>query len=194
MSRIILLSGSQRQESFNTRLLEHLTLGMAGYTEIDLLSTQDINLPIFNQDLEHDASVSAQLEVLHGRFQQANGLIIASPEFNRLPSPFLKNTLDWVSRQSYIKPQLPNPFYNLPVLLCSASTGWSGGAMGLTALRNMLAYMGALVNGEQICVPYIQQLWNGSNFSFDPVFEDTIFSILERFVRLVLQLSSKEDC
>ena len=192
MSRIILLSGSQRKESFNTRLLEHLILGLAGYAEIDMIPAQEINLPVFNQDLEHEVSVSAEVEALHARFQKADGLIIASPEFNRLPSPFLKNTLDWISRQAYIKPHMQNPFHNLPVLLCSVSTGWSGGAMGLAALRNMLAYLGALVSGEQICVPHGHQNWNGNSFEFDPVYDGIIFSILERFVTLVIQLSSEE--
>ena len=193
MSRILLFSGSQRKASFNTRLLHHLAMGLAGCVEIDMLAAHEIDLPLFNQDLESDPAIAEHIVALHARFLRADGLIIASPEFNCLPSPFLKNTIDWISRQAYIHAEVQNPFHGCPILLCSASTGWSGGAVGLTSLRTLFAYLGALVVGEQICIPYVQQAWNGAEYCFDTLLEDNIYSVLDRFIGLVLQQSTTEN-
>jgi chromate reductase len=193
MSRLLLFSGSQRRESFNTRLLAHIAIVLAGHAEIDILTPCDVDLPLFNQDLENEPGVAERVTALHARFMRADGLILASPEYNCLPSPYLKNAIDWVSRLAYLHPNAQNPFRGKPVLLCSASTGWSGGTVGLTSLRALLAYLGALAVGEQICVPYAQQAWSGTMYNFDPLFEEYIQSVLDRFIGLASRQPSMEN-
>lgn len=180
MSRVLLFSGSQRRGSFNSRLLAHLAVGLMGRLEIDVLD--DADLPLYNQDLEDDAEVVEQVAALYERFSRAGGVIVASPEYNSLPTSYLKNTIDWISRLPRIHPGLASPFYGRPVLLCSASTGWSGGAIGLTATRTLFAYLGAVVLGEQISVPYADQSWTGSAYAFDPAFQAYIAGVLSRFI------------
>jgi chromate reductase len=192
MSRLLLFSGSQRSGAFNTRLLEHIAVVLAGHAELDILTPCDVDLPLFNQDLENEPEVAERVTALHSRFMRADGLILASPEYNCLPSPYLKNAIDWVSRLAYLHPNAQNPFRGKAVLLCSASTGWSGGAVGLTSLRALLAYLGALTVGEQICVPYAQQAWSGTAFNFDPLFEEYIQSVLDRFIGLASRQPSLE--
>lgn len=193
MSRFLLLSGSQRQESLNARLLEHIAITLTGRADIDVLKPQEVCLPLFNQDLEDDVAIAAHVRTLHARFMRADGLILASPEYNCLPSPYLTNLIAWVSRLAFTQSAVQNPFRGRPILLCSASTGWSGGAIGLTALRTLLAYLNALVVGEQICLPYAGDAWNGMEFNFDPLFEDHIRSLVDRFVELATGRPSLEN-
>ena len=68
MSTLLLISGSQRRESWNARLLDHLAFFLQWQCAVDLLEPRSMGLPLFDQDLEADADVLATLTALHQRF------------------------------------------------------------------------------------------------------------------------------
>ena len=160
MTRLLLLCGSQRRSSLNARLLDEVAARIPQGISIDRLQPAQIDLPLFNQDLEHDPAVLARLRALHTRFAAADALVLASPEYNGLMTPFLKNIVDWVSRLPRIDPDAPDAFLDCPVLLCSATPGWSGGGLGMAALRALFGHVGAIPFGETICLPYAEQAWD----------------------------------
>lgn len=190
MKPLLLCSGSQRQESFNTRLLQHIRAHIPPDSTVDEIGATEVDLPLFNQDKEDEPLVVGQVLDLHQRFARAGGIVIASPEYNCLPSPYLKNLIDWVSRLAFLLPEVSQPFRGKPVLLCTATTGWSGGAVGLNTLRTLLAYLGADVMGEQICVPYAREAWNDSDatYDFDPVFRQHINRVVTRFLAMTQEI------
>ena len=65
-------------------------------------------------------------------FKAADGLLIASPEYNSAISGTLKNVLDWVSRTAPGEKPL-ECFKGKVAALCSASTGALGGIRGLAS-------------------------------------------------------------
>lgn len=110
-----------------------------------------------------------------------------SPEYNGSVSPYLKNTVDWVSRlqrvlgdQGYI-----NPFFNKPLFLACAAPGGSGGVLGLQSARNLFGYLGSLVLAEQIKLPYAAGAWDEDGSFADPFLNESIQKILARFGRVV---------
>ncbi len=167
MSTLLLISGSQRRESWNARLLDHLAFFLQWQCAVDLLEPRSMGLPLFDQDLEADADVLATLTALHQRFSQCSGIIVACPEYNGQATPLLKNTIDWVSRLAHIDARFGNPFLNKPVLLCSASTGWSGGALVIQNLRALFGYVGAMVMGPSIGIARAPDQWTADGFQFD---------------------------
>ena len=181
MAQLLLLSGSQREASFNTRLLNHI----AGHIEngCSFLAAAPFakHLPLFNQDLENDPLVRNQVAKLHQVFMACDGIVVASPEYNGQLTPYLKNMVDWVSRLAYIDPAFANPFVDKPVLLCSASTGSSGGAMGIPFARALFGYVGGLVFGETVCIPFVHQAWTEAGYFFDDDLEERIQSVSHRF-------------
>ena len=184
MTRLLLVSGSQRRESLNARLLRHLAEPLEGRCDIELLEPQDVDLPLFNQDLEADPAVMRRVHSVHQRFQRCHGLIVASPEYNGQLTPYLKNLIDWVSRLAYIDTRFVNPFIDRPVLLCSASSGWSGGALAIPQARSLFGYVGCLVIGDTVCVPNAGQAWTDAGYMFDPFFDEQIQIATERVLRL----------
>jgi NAD(P)H-dependent FMN reductase len=112
-------------------------------------------------------------------------MIVACPEYNGLITPYLKNTIDWVSRLQYIDESCSNAFIDKPVLLVSASTGWSGGAVGLPSARTLFGYIGCHVLGGAISIPNIQQYLIGSELNFDQNYENLIAFHLQRFKELL---------
>ena len=74
----------------------------------------------------------------------ADGVLIATPEFNwTIPAP-LKNMIDWISRF----PADQQPFYRKPVAMLSATTGPLGGARVQYDLRRSLASLNVLAMGK----------------------------------------------
>jgi len=184
MSRVLLISGSRRQSSFNSRLLDHLESGLMWQSEVDRLMPHEVSLPIFDQDLECDAVVVKQVATIHARIAQSHALIIASPEYNGQPTPYLKNIVDWVTRLPHIDNQFDNVFLDRPVLLCSASTGWSGGALAIPHLRALFGYVGANVVGQTICIPHADQHWTDGDYVFNEAVQLQIGAAMERVLKL----------
>jgi NAD(P)H-dependent FMN reductase len=184
LPRILLLPGSPRRESYNARLLDDFSLRLAGRCQVDLLAPSQVDLPLFNQDLEGDATVLARVAALHRRFSASHGFIVASPEYNGQLPPYLKNLIDWVSRLAYIAPKHGNAFVDRPVLLCSASTGSSGGAVGIAHGRALFGYIGCVVIGDTVCIPHAGQAWTGDGYAFNDHQHEQIDGALERVLRL----------
>ncbi|CAM5523875.1 NADPH-dependent FMN reductase [Streptomyces canarius] len=91
---VLAISGSLRRDSLNTTLLrEAERLGPHHHFDhYDGLG----RLPHFNEDEEHPAP-SAVID-LRRRVQEADAVLIASPEYNASIPGALKNALDWLSR------------------------------------------------------------------------------------------------
>jgi NAD(P)H-dependent FMN reductase len=183
---LLLVAGSQRAQSFNARLLADFAQRLQGRCRIDLLGPADIDLPLFNQDLEAVPEVLARVSALHRRFAASHALVVASPEYNGQLPPVLKNLIDWVSRLAWIDAGHTNPFVDRPVLLCSASTGSSGGALAIPHARALFGYVGCLVIGDSVSVPHADQAWTGDGYAFAPWFEAQIEGALGRVLRLAV--------
>jgi len=182
MTRVLLFSGSQRQESFNTRLLQRFEFSLQWQCAVDWIAASQVRLPLFDQDLEGDVAVRQEVAGLLHRVAACDALIVASPEYNGQPTPFLKNTIDWITRLAHIDPSYANPFVDKTVLLCSASTGWSGGAVAMPHLRALFGYIGCNVMGTAICIPNAQSKWSVEGYVFSDDTEAQIESALHRLL------------
>jgi NAD(P)H-dependent FMN reductase len=153
--RILVLSGSIRAASFNTRLagLVAKRAALEG-ADVAQISLADYPLPIFDQDLEKEKGVPQEARRLKTLFQRHDAIFIASPEYNTAVTPLLKNTLDWVSRLSDSGEPPAAAFRNRVFALGAASPGALGGIRGLMGLRTILEIgLGALVIPEMVTVP-----------------------------------------
>jgi len=122
------LSGSLRADSTNTKLMHNAArlFGPAEFTRGDL------RLPLYDGDVEDASGAPDAATRLHRQIEQADAIIISTPEYNKALSGVLKNALDWVSR---IK---PNPWAGKPVAVVSAAGGRSGGETAQFTLRHCL--------------------------------------------------------
>ncbi|MEI7455597.1 MAG: NAD(P)H-dependent oxidoreductase [Nitrosomonadales bacterium] len=182
---ILLFPASLRAHSYNRLLLDYLADYLSPACKIDMLDPAEFTFPLFNQDLESSEEVIAEVAGIYHRFNQADGMIIASPEYNGHVSPYLKNTLDWVSRLQRIRnPIFPaNPFLNKPLLLTSASTGWTGGLLGLQDARSIMGYLGCLVMQNQLCISNADAVLPAGNF--EDSFANYMKQTVQQFQTLV---------
>jgi chromate reductase, NAD(P)H dehydrogenase (quinone) len=180
---VLLVPGSLRAESFNLRLLREMARRLEGRCRIDLLNPREVDLPLFDQDLETQPPMIERVAAVHRRFAAAHGLIVACPEYNGQLTAYLKNLIDWVSRLAYLHRDWVNPFLDRPVLLCSASTGSTGGAVAVPHARALFGYIGSVVLGPTVSVSHAQQGWSPEGFRFAPHFDSHIDASCERLLR-----------
>ena len=188
--RLLLFPASLRRDSHQRRLIDYMAALLDGCCEIDILQAGEVGLPLYNQDLEDSESIRAEIVAVHDRFGAADGIVVASPEYNSHVSPYLKNTLDWISRLARIDERFAavNPFAEKPLLLSCASTGWTGGIVGLSDVRAIFAYLGCLVVTDQICISDADHWCRDGAFAFDPGFAGHIERVLATFLSLVVRL------
>ena len=132
--KVLGICGSLRKASLNMVALrachELLPQGMT----LQITSIADI--PMFNQDVL-DAGMPEPVKRLRGEITAADGVLLASPEYNFSVSGPLKNAIDWGSRA-------PNQvFQDKPVAMFSCTPGPHGGARVQYDLRRILSQLWA---------------------------------------------------
>src|SRR5262249_3209515 len=86
-------------------------------------------------------------EELARRVRAANGILLATPEYNYSIPGTLKNAIDWISRMK------PYPTQGKSIFLVGTSIGHVGGYRGLWQTRIPLAGCGAFVYPEMSGLP-----------------------------------------
>jgi len=137
-TRIAVIVGSLRKESFNRQLADALP-GLAPDVEFTQLRIDD--LPPYNQD--DDAAQPAPAKRLKAEIAAATGLIFVTPEYNRSMPGLLKNAIDHASR-----PYGQSAFKGKPAGVLGVSVGAAGTAMAQQHLRNVLAYLDVPTLGQ----------------------------------------------
>lgn len=92
-TKLFALSGSLRQHSSNTQLLQAVVVAAPPTISIDLYQSLQ-ELPHFNPD--EDPQAYPALLDLFQRVRVADGLIVSTPEYARGVPGSLKNALDWL--------------------------------------------------------------------------------------------------
>ncbi|WP_435104557.1 NADPH-dependent FMN reductase [Arhodomonas sp. AD133] len=128
MTRIVALPGSLRRHSFNAALLRAAAELVPDGTELDIASIAAI--PLYDGDLEAEHGIPGPVAELKERIRNADGLLLATPEYNNAMPGVLKNAIDWLSRPPA---DIPAVFGNRPVAVLGATPGRAGTILAQTA-------------------------------------------------------------
>jgi chromate reductase len=133
VTTLIGLSGSLRAGSFNTALVRAAVGLMPEGTQ--LLAKTIHGIPLYDGDVEAASGIPAAVRELGDAIANADGLLLATPEYNNsLPGAF-KNAIDWLSRIE----DGPRPiFTGKPVALIGASPGGFGTLLAQNAWLSVL--------------------------------------------------------
>ncbi len=138
MTKIVVIVGSLSKGSINKKLATNLEEMMPSSVET---SRADIDLPLFDYELESDFPEEAQ--ALKSAIEEADGVLLVTPEYNRSFSGVLKNAIDWASR-----PWGKNSFDGKPVAIVGASSSALGTTQAQSHLRNVMIHLNARVLGQ----------------------------------------------
>jgi len=143
--RILAVSGSLREASFNTSLLRAAVEAAPEGVELELWEGLG-ELPLYDEDLDV-ADVPESVRRLREDWAAADAILFATPEYNGSIPGGLKNAVDWASR-----PRLEGALRNKPVAVVGASTGQFGALWAQQDLKRILGIAGARVVGTEIPV------------------------------------------
>ena len=171
--RFLVLGASLGTTSLNNRLAS-----LAGDVveakggAVDRAVLADFEAPLYDPDIDRESGQPVGMRRFCERLKQADGLILASPEYNASMPAAIKNLIDWVSR---VRPQ---PFNGRQALLLSASPSMVGGNRGLWALRVPLEHLGMRVYPDMFSLAQAHQAFDAegriANVQLRQRFEATI--------------------
>ena len=139
---IVGICGSLRGASLN-----RMAMNLAGELMPEGMRMEALdwsNVPIFDADVMA-SGLPPSVQALRERIRRADGIVIATPEYNYSIPGGLKNLIDWISRGD------DQPFAGKPTAILSASPGPLGGARVQYHLRQVLLF----VNTKTLVKPEI---------------------------------------
>lgn len=138
MTLLVGISGSLRSHSFNTGLLRTAEAGLPAGARLEIASIADV--PLYNADAEAADGIPPGVTRLKDAIAGADGLLIATPEYNNGIPGVLKNALDWASRPPA---DIKRVFGGKPVAILGASPGGFGTVLAQNALLPVMRVLGA---------------------------------------------------
>jgi chromate reductase len=136
MLRILGISGSLRRDSHNSSLLWAAAELLPPGVELEVFDGLR-ELPPYDADFDADPAHPAVAR-LRAEIAEADGILIATPEYNGSIPGVLKNALDWASR-----PFPDSVLRGKPVAVIGASTGLFGAVWAQSETRKVLSVIGA---------------------------------------------------
>lgn len=143
--RLFAISGSLRRGSLNSALLRAaggLVPPGVAVVHFDGLA----GIPPYSEDLDVEPAPAA-VAALRREIAAADGLLLATPEYNASIPGQLKNAIDWASR-----PFPDNALRGRPAAVIGASTGIFGAVWAQAELRKVLATAGADVLDRELVI------------------------------------------
>lgn len=129
---VVGIAGSLRRQSYNRALLRAAQELAPERLRIKIHDLADV--PLFNEDVEAEGTPHA-VAALREAIGAADGLLIATPEYNHGVPGVLKNAVDWLSR-----PPRRSVLQGKPTALIGASLGATGTARGQSQLRQAFVF------------------------------------------------------
>jgi chromate reductase len=150
---VVAFAGSLRRGSLNRALVRAAQeLAPAGMT-ISILDIGEV--PLYNGDVE-EAGAPPAVARFKQAIREADGLLIATPEYNHGVPGVTKNAIDWASR-----PPRQAPLDRKPVAILGASPGITGTARGQSQLRQAFEFT------NSYCMPQPEILVYQAHTKFD---------------------------
>jgi NAD(P)H-dependent FMN reductase len=183
--RLLAFAASLRRGSLNRRLLTvAVELARADGAAVDVAEFAEFEMPLFNHDVLEAAGLPPGAQELARRILAADGLLIASPEYNYSLPGTLKNAIDWVSRMK------PMPFRGRTAFLMAASGGLIGGIRGLWQLRIPLEGCGVVVYPDMFPLSNAPHAFDDDGGLKEPPVRDRLAKMLEGYLRMARALEA----
>jgi NAD(P)H-dependent FMN reductase len=181
MPSILGISGSLRRGSFNTALLRNaVDLMPAGST----LAVRTLHgIPLYNADDEVESGVPEAVKALKEAILSAEGVIVATPEYNNSIPGVFKNAIDWASRPPA---DIKRVFGGKPVALMGSSPGRFGTILSQNAWLPVFRTLGVRhwVSGRLV-IPGAVRVFDSNGKIVDDAVRQQLRDFVTGFVMFV---------
>ena len=180
---VVGIAGSLRHHSYNRALLRAAT--ELAPSALHIVIHELDGIPLYNGDVEAAGAPSSVVQ-LRDAIRKADGLLIATPEYNHGVPGVLKNTIDWLSR-----PPRDSALNGKVAAVMGASPGMTGTARGQSQLRQAFLFTNtyALLQPE-VLVGRAHEKFDADGRLVHHETRDFLATFLERFADLIAGFTS----
>ncbi len=182
--KLLAFAASLRAASWNRKLIAAaVEIATKSGVEVDLADFHEFDMPIYDADLQVTKGIPSGAQEMGRRVAAADGLMIASPEYNYSLPGTLKNAIDWVSRLK------PMPLRGRSGLLLSASNGQIGGIRGLWQLRIPLEGLGVTLHPDMYALPWAKEQFDERGGLKEPERQERLVKTVGAYLEMARKLS-----
>ena len=187
MLKLIAIVGTNSKRSTNRQLLQYMQKHFAEKAEIELVEIKDI--PVFNKPA--DKQVPVEILEIAAKIEEADGVIIGTPEYDHSIPAVLMSALAWLSYGIY-------PLLNKPIMITGASYGTLGSSRAQMQLRQILnaPEIKASVLPDEFLLSHSLQSFNpsGDLVDLDVIKKlDATFDDFRIFVKITEKLRNAQE-
>jgi chromate reductase, NAD(P)H dehydrogenase (quinone) len=177
MVKLLGISGSLRKQSWNTALLRAAQSVLPGDVTLDIATLHGI--PLYDGDAEQAQGIPQAVTDLRQRIVAADGVLLATPEYNNgIPGVF-KNAIDWLSRPPK---ELAGTFGNRAFVVIGASPGGFGTVLAQAAWLPVLRLLGTRTwAGGKLMVSRANQVFDAQGALTDEAVRKQLADFLAGF-------------
>lgn len=176
---ILGISGSLRAGSYNSALLRAARKVAPADMDIDIYDRLRA-IPPYDADLDTETPPEPVVD-LRTRVRVADGLLIATPEYNYGPSGVLKNAIDWASR-----PPATSALKRKPLAIMGAAPGAFGSVRAQLSLRQSFLWTDSIVVGKpELMVFQAGQRFDADGNLVDPQTRELLAGLLTALAALI---------
>lgn len=186
--KYLAIVGTNAEKSYNRQLLRFMQQHFAHKAEIEIVEITHI--PMFNES--DDQTQTPVIQNLYHKIEEADGVIIATPEHNHTIPSALNSLIEWMSFKVH-------PFAGKAVMLVGASYSEQGSSRAQIHLRQILDAPGVNANvmpGNEFLLGYAHKAFDQEGNLKDERtvdFLETCFYRFMRFASIIDQMNEPEE-
>lgn len=185
MTLLVGISGSLRRHSFNSGLLRAAQDELPQGSRLEIASIADV--PLYNADIEESAGIPPSVAALKDAIAAADGLLLATPEYNNAIPGVFKNAIDWLSRPPA---DIRRVFGGRAVAIMGASPGGFGTVLAQNNWLPVMRTLGAQVwTGGRLMVSGAAQSFDAAGDLIDGAVRSRLRQFVNDFVTWIVTRS-----
>jgi NAD(P)H-dependent FMN reductase len=175
--KLVGIVGSIAEDSYNRKLMTFIANRFNNLADIEVVSIKDV--PMFSED--NDQTNGMAVQYLKHRIENADGVIMATPEHNHTTTAALKSTIEWLSYKIH-------PLEDKPVLIVGASYFTQGSSRAQLDLREILEAPGVnalVMPGNEFLLGNVRDAFDEDGNLKDGGTVNRLANLLEKFSKWV---------
>ena len=188
MTKLIGISGSLRRGSLNTARLRAAAEFVPNGAELTVETMHGI--PLYDADVETADGIPERVSALKKAIVAADGLLLATPEYNNSIPGVFKNAVDWLSRPPA---DIGKVFGGKPVAVLGASPGGFGTVLSQHAWLPVLRTLGTTPwHGGRLLVSRAGSVFDEAGRLASDTTKEQLRQFIEGFVAFVRRVRDLE--
>lgn len=175
--KIVGIVGSNADFSYNRLLLNFIAKQFKKLVDVEVLDIKDV--PMFNQS--DDQTNSEPIQHLNKKIMEADGVIIATPEYNHSIPSALQSVIEWLSFKIH-------PLDGKPVMIVGASYDVQGSSRSQLHLRQILDAPGVnavVMPGNEFLLGEVHKSFDEEENLKDTQTTQFLESCIKKFIRFI---------